>query len=221
MSADVDICNIALGHLGDDANIASLNEPSTQAAACLRFYPIARDAVLERGGFGFTLRRVSLAQDLITIPTSWLFGYAVPSNCLRKISVLAAGATDDMASAPFAVESISDAGEEIIYTNVDQATLRYVQRVTDTSKYRPLLVIAIARLLAALLAGTLIKGSTGMAVAEGQMKIFENMSLPQAMASDANSQSTDHFTDFVPSTLLARHSSPATPLWPGPLSSFP
>lgn len=221
MAADTDIANIALSHLGDDSNIASLNENSPQAAACNQFYPIARDAVLERAGFSFCLRRISLAQDLVVIPTSWQFGYAAPSNCLRKIAVLPPNALDDMLSAPYAVESISDTGEEIIYTNVQQATLRYVQRVTDTTKFPPLVVMAIARLLAAFLAGKLIKGTTGMNVAEAQLKIFENVEYLQATASNANGQQTDHFADFMSLAQRARHSSPATPLWPGPLASFP
>lgn len=221
MSADVDICNLALGHLGDDANIASLSEFSAQASYCNKFYPLARDMTLQQGKFGFTLRRVALASDLVTIPTSWIYAYSVPSNCLHKISVLPAEATDDMNSAPYAVESISDAGEEVIYTNVETATLRYVQRVTDTSKYSPLVVNAMARLLASFLAGPLIKGQRGATVGEAQLKIYTDSALPLAMGSDANSQQTDHFRDFVPSTLLAREGSPSVPLWPGAMTSFP
>ena len=49
MASEVDICNLALGHLGDNATVASLNPPegSVQAQHCARFYPIARDALLE------------------------------------------------------------------------------------------------------------------------------------------------------------------------------
>ena len=45
MATEVDICNIALAHLGDDATIASLSPPegSAQAEKAARFYPIARN----------------------------------------------------------------------------------------------------------------------------------------------------------------------------------
>lgn len=221
MSADVDICNIALSHLGDDANIAALNENSTQAAYCKTFYPLARDAVLQRGGFGFTLRRLPLAQDLITVPAQWLYAYSTPNNCLRKIAVLPPDAPDDTNSVSYAVEALDDAGNEVIYTNIQSATLRYVQRVSDTTKYTPLVVMAMARLLAAFLAGPLIKGDTGMQIGIKQMEIFDERSFPQALASDANSQQTDHYADFIPSGLKARGGSSAVPVWPGPLSSFP
>lgn len=221
MAADVDICNLALGHLGDDANIASLTENSAQAAYCNRFYPIARDMVLQRGGFSFTLRRVALATDLVTIPKSWQYAYQGVNNSLKKIAVLAPDATDDTQSVPYAVESVDAAGTEVIYTNISSATLRYIQRVTDTTKYSPLIVHAISRLLAAFLAGPLIKGQVGIQMAQSQMKIFEDMSLPQAMADDANSQQTDHFNDFVPKHMQSRVNGTVTPIWPGPLSSFP
>ena len=45
MATEVDICNLALAHLGDDATIASIKPPegSAQAEKSARFYPIARD----------------------------------------------------------------------------------------------------------------------------------------------------------------------------------
>lgn len=204
MSADVDICNLALGMLGDDSNIASLTENSAQASYCSRLYPIARDMTLQMGKFGFTLRRIALASDLVSVPTSWQFAYSVPNNCLHKISVLPPGASDDLQSAPFAVESISDTGEEVIYTNVDTATLRYVQRVTDTSKYSPLVVNSIARCLASFLSGPILKGDRGFTVGLKHWKFFTEEALPKATGDDANSQSTDHFHDFLPAHLQAR-----------------
>ena len=48
MSTPVDICNLALARLGDEANVQSISPPdgSTQAALCAQFYPIARDTAL-------------------------------------------------------------------------------------------------------------------------------------------------------------------------------
>ena len=43
MATEVDICNLALAHLGDDATIATIKPPegSAQAEKAARFYPIA------------------------------------------------------------------------------------------------------------------------------------------------------------------------------------
>ena len=59
MASEVDICNLALSHLGDTATIASLDPPegSAQAEHCARFYPIARDSLLEMHAWGFATSR--------------------------------------------------------------------------------------------------------------------------------------------------------------------
>ena len=46
MASVADICNMALGHLGDSATVASIDPPegSAQAEHCARFYPMVRDA---------------------------------------------------------------------------------------------------------------------------------------------------------------------------------
>ena len=64
MASEVDICNLALAHLGDSATVASINPPegSAQAEMCQRFYPIARDSLLEMHNWGFATRRKALAQ---------------------------------------------------------------------------------------------------------------------------------------------------------------
>lgn len=105
--SEVTICNLALGHLGDTANIASLTERSVQAQLCARFYPIARDALLEMSTWGFATRRVKLA--LVANPTlaiaqgvdatadmgTWRYAYALPSDVINAIAVISAEAPDD------------------------------------------------------------------------------------------------------------------------------
>ena len=64
MASEVDICNLALSHLGDNATVASIDPPegSAQAEHCSRFYPIARDTLLEMHNWNFSTRRAVLAQ---------------------------------------------------------------------------------------------------------------------------------------------------------------
>ena len=59
MASDVEICNLALSHLGDTATVASIDPPegSAQAEHCARFYPIARDALLEKHDWSWATRR--------------------------------------------------------------------------------------------------------------------------------------------------------------------
>lgn len=100
--SDVDICNLALSHIGDTANISSLSETSTQAQLCSRFYPIARKATLEVALWGFSTTRAKLA-PLVTNPTelgsdgaaTWQYAYALPSAVLNAIAVISAEALSD------------------------------------------------------------------------------------------------------------------------------
>jgi hypothetical protein len=63
VASEVDICNLALGHIGDSATVSSINPPegSAQAEHCSRFYPIARDSLLEMHNWGFATKRTNLA----------------------------------------------------------------------------------------------------------------------------------------------------------------
>ena len=59
MASDVDICNLALSFLGDDANVSSISPPegSQQSEHCARFYPIARDGLLQMHNWNWASRR--------------------------------------------------------------------------------------------------------------------------------------------------------------------
>ena len=73
MATEVDICNLALAHLGDDATIASINPPegSAQAEKAARFYPIARNTLLELHSWNFASCKRAF------IPWSFKWIYAI------------------------------------------------------------------------------------------------------------------------------------------------
>ena len=196
MASEVDIANLALSHLGDAATIASLNPPegSAQAEHCARFYPIARDALLEMHPWGFSTKRVQLAQLGAGWP-EWDYAYAMPSGTLNVIAVLPPDATDDYSSGvptsaggsylpqPFSCET-DDSGRQVIYSDQPSAVLRYTSVVTDTTAFSPLFVTTLSHLLASYLAGPIIKGEAGSAEAKRQMAIAETF-LSRARDSDS------------------------------------
>lgn len=204
MSSEVDICNVALGYLGDDATVASLSPPegSAQAAHCARFYPIARDSLLEMHSWGFATKRSSLALLAATPPSPWAYQYAQPADALNLLAILAPDATDDTSTAlvPFGgiacagigaytpqpfTEEINDTGASVIYTNQQYAVLRYTALMSDTTKFSPLFTEALAWLLASKLAGPVLKGETGMQGAIACLKQFREW-FAKATESDAN-----------------------------------
>jgi hypothetical protein len=199
----VDICNLALGHLGDSATVAAISPPdgSIQAAHCARLYPVSRDQILETHPWGFATQRIVAAPVTNTL-ASWSYAYALPANSIRLVSVLPQSATDDTATDDFIVETDS-AGNGVVYCNVQNATLRFIVRVTDTTKYSTLFTVALSRLLAAYLAGPVLKGKVGASASQGLMQQYK-VDLGDAKELDANTQRTSTIRDYQPLHLRDR-----------------
>ena len=207
MASEVDISNLALALLGDAATVSSLTPPegSAQASHCARFYPIARDALLEMSTWGFSTTRVQLAAVANNF-SQWAYAYQAPSDMVNTIAVLPVDAADDYSARfvtgytpfgtsnsgvgvyepqPYALEYDPDLGVEVILTNQDSAVLRYTRTVTDTTLFSPTFVATLSYFLASYLAGPLIKGDAGMAVSAAMNKKAMEM-LTISRPSDAN-----------------------------------
>lgn len=185
MASEVDIVNLALSHLGEDATVSSIDPPegSAEAEHAAMFYPQARDALLEMHEWRFSTKRVLLA---LTASNSfeWAYAYALPVNMLRALAVLPETASAEDDGEGFDQQLDAD-DVQIILTNCETASLKYTARVTDPTRFPPLFVETLAWLLAAHLAGPLIKGDQGRTVAKGCMQMFAAF-LTQAKVSDAN-----------------------------------
>lgn len=208
MSSEVEICNLALSHLGDSATVASIDPPegSSQAEHCQRWYPVARDALLEMGEWNFATSRAVLA-ELNNPYQQWQHTYAVPADCLKVLEIISVDAPGDLTASfdqdrfsanswipgvayaytpqNYSVEMDIASGAQVILTNVPQAMIRYTRKVTDTARFSPLFGAALARYLAHYLAGPVLKGETGMNVGQGQLQIAMQM-LSMAAVSGAN-----------------------------------
>lgn len=184
MASEVDICNLALARLGDDATVASIDPPegSAQAEHCARFYPMARDTLLEAHNWRFTLARASMAELAVTPPAGWAYAYAQPTGAVRLISVLAGGAPDDSAPQDFESEIMED-GSQVIYSNTPDAVLRYTLRPTDTTKFSPLFIDTLTMLLASHLAGPVLKGDAGASMSRYWLGMYVSQ-LANAKLSD-------------------------------------
>lgn len=215
MPSAVDICNLALSHIGDVADVQSISPPdsSVQAGFCSRFYPIALTALLEMASWDFATRRVFLAQLATNPASTWRFAYAAPKLLLNAIAVLDSCALDDYnqhwgdadewnrwhpmpdypnpaevayTPQPFVVETQAD-GTKIILTNVCDAVLRYTLLVTDPTQFSGLFVMALSYQLASMLAGPIIKGDAGATVSAAMLQKAQGFT-SQAKTSDANNR---------------------------------
>lgn len=212
MSSEVDICNLALAHLGDEAEVVAISPPdgTIQAAHCGRFYPFARGVLLEMFPWSFAVKRVAIPK-LATNPLDddWGFAYSLPTGCLRPLSCLYPGVPErylgtdtDINSHPYVIEAAAN-GSAIMYTNVETATLRYIALITDTTKYTPGFTVALSRLLAAYLSGPILKGKEGAAMAQTQLKWFD-IEFKKAAAASANTGKRNAYETRRPSFLSAR-----------------
>lgn len=198
MASKIDIWNLALSHIGHKANIADPDEASAEANHCRRFYPIALAATLERYAWSFATRRVALAQ--VDNPVDhWLFAYALPNQCVKVRAVLPPECTDDSFEQPYAIESDAD-GNEILYTNTEEAVAKYTALVDNTNRFTPTFVLALSYDLASMLVGPIPKD---MKMKQTMTQAAE-MTVAQAEAHDANASRSNTYGDFIPSHMRVR-----------------
>jgi len=173
---EVDICNLALAHLGDTARLVTLDDDTRQAELCRQYYDLARDGLLEMHRWEWATRRITLEtttkEDTVT---QWDYAYLLPDDWLDTISILPPNAPDDYwegttrQPVPYAIE-LDSQGDRVLLSNEANASMRYTTRVVDTTKFSASFVKALSWYLASMLAGPLIKGEEG----SRQAQIAEN-----------------------------------------------
>lgn len=189
----VKVCNLALAFLGESP-ISSLDptvDSSVTASLCARFYATTRDDLLGRRAWSFAIKRKTLVQ-VSNAWTEWDYAYGVPADCLRPLAVqppegehdYAIGSATiltpgDVQFAPtqlpkveFQIEQDAD-GNRILYTDMEDAVLRYTARACDGALWPSWFTKALAWLLAADLAGALIKGDKGAEQVVNCLRIAE------------------------------------------------
>ena len=152
--------------------------------------------------WNFAAKRGNLALTTNTLD-QWDYAYVAPADMMNPVAIISPSSQNDYATrmsagdtpggitsnyAPtivagqytpqqFAVEGT------YIYTNQENAMLRYQAYVTDPSIFSPLFVTTLSWHLASMLAGPIIKGDQGMAEAKRSTQMMQGY-LTQAKQSD-------------------------------------
>jgi len=200
MASEVDICNLALSHIADEATVSGISpsDGSAQADHCARFYPVARGVCLESHAWNFATQRIALAE--VDNPLdSWAYAYGLPAGCVQPLMVLLPETTNDNDGQDFIVETDED-GTAVLYTNVENAVLKYTVLVTNTTKYSQLFIDALAWLLASYLAGPITKD---LKLAAGCYKMFNDI-VAEAKRLDSAARKSNPYETYTPGSIAAR-----------------
>ncbi len=156
VSTEADICNLALGLLGVTQFIDSLNDSSTEAAACEVYYATTRDELLSHYDWSFARGR-SLLGRLVETRDDWAGVYAAPPDMLvpRYIMSLRDRSPTEGSSIPFSMELSEDRQSRVILTDLTPAALVYTSSLTLPGLLPAYFVQALAAALAVPLAGAL------------------------------------------------------------------
>lgn len=153
MISKIDICNLALAHLGQ-MPVGSLEQEDEQARRCRLFYDPVRREVLRTHNWRFanTLAELALVQT-DEEESLGQYTYAYPSDCLFLRKVYASAQPDREVS--FQELYRKNIPGRIIVCNAAHARALYTRDVTDTTLFDPAFVKAFSLALAADLALTL------------------------------------------------------------------
>lgn len=152
-SSLVQIYNLALMRVGHSEFISDPNEASNAGNLCRMVYDQCRDQVLRDFPWRFAKKRIALALNTSTPPAEWSYEYTKPADCLRVRNLITPGNRTPLAEQKIPFElMLNEVNEEAIYTDLESAELIYTVGITDTGRFPPDFVGALAFALAAELA---------------------------------------------------------------------
>lgn len=190
MSSVLTLCNLALSRIGQDPNLTSVsvNGSSVEETLCATLFPVARDKILSTYDFTFMRCRDKLAEVYTYPHPPYKFVYQYPADCSYLKCVYRGEYFNKPNPDQFEVENTAE-GNMVILTNIPNAWAEY-QKLPDTVKRIPTLVEnAIVWQLAGELASALIKGTTGVTIAQSMFKGAEQYAM-EAAARDGQQSMT-------------------------------
>lgn len=182
----VDVCNMALGNIGQ-APIQSMNGPSASQRACSLRYNEARAEALCGSLWNFaSLWRVGTALAIDPKPP-WAFVFQYPTDALKVFEIQRE--KGDNTEIPFEVTARPGGDGKLIHCDRPNPTFVYVKDVADPATFNQEFVVALSWLLSSKIAMPLTKS---LKVQQEAYKMWISLS-SMAKASTANEgrQDTD------------------------------
>ena len=215
MASETEICILALRRLGQEANLNSLEDNTAYVETAKASLPIVKDALLERHAWNFATTKVRPAK-LDEKPIGWDAMYAIPSDCLRVLSVYSEAALTAQTALKMGAEYYARGASvmsmwhtedqwivemwgphRVLETNIEKPVLKYVRRVKETGLFSPTFTDALVWHLAASLAGPIVKGETGLSVSNKLLQVAQYYEAV-AITSDVNQRHTHSYRPEAP-----------------------
>ena len=153
MPAPVDICNLALSHLGVSTEIQTLEtERSQEAQAARRFYATTRDQVLRDFPWPFASATAALALVEEEPTSEWAYSYRMPAGCLKFRRILSGAGRVETPDTRVPYRILGDDAGALLFTDQADAEGEWTRRVENTEHWPPDAVLAFSLLLASFLA---------------------------------------------------------------------
>ena len=152
MSLKIDICNMALAHLGLES-ISSLTQDDERTRRCLLFYEPVKKELLRTHNWGFANVMEPLTLLAAADEPEKPYMYAYPADCLflRRIFGDSAG----QKNVSFREVFRPDLHARVIFCALPQAQVEYTRDIKDENLFDSAFVYAFSLALAADLALTL------------------------------------------------------------------
>lgn len=224
MATEVDICNLSLSLLGEEANVVSIDpsDGSENAGLCARWLPMAKRRLFEDADWSFAQRRARLS-ELSGIDAT-IYGdskcYAVPSDAVRIIRVYELLDDSDQSTfsidpddarrfddevikpAQWRVEYNPSNSSRMVVTNVAKAVAHYTAYIDSVALYPAYFLEPLVVLLASYLVGPIKRQSSASTEAVNLMKQYQQ-SLSAAKTIDAQAMVKQKI-NRVPSKISSR-----------------
>ena len=147
-SSEVNICSNALLLIGSRP-IASFSDDGDPALLCSNLWTSVRDAVLRSHPWNCAMKRLSLSPDVTAPAFDWSYRFQLPGDCLRVWTI-----GRDTDNPNWEVEN------GFILMDDALCYIRYVQQLSDVTKYDSMLTLAMISGMAAALAYPITKSQT-------------------------------------------------------------
>lgn len=150
MSSVLQICNLALGHIGVKS-IMSVDEASENARKCKLFYEPLRDTVLRGHSWNFATAYEQLAVLDESIP-GWGLLYSEPARCLSIRKIISESSLVSPVAVDHKLILSPDSKVKAVATNLENAWAEFTYQVTDPTLFDAQFVEALSYRLGAALA---------------------------------------------------------------------